>query len=555
MNPLIKSIFKRLPLAIFVLAVLFSCYTVFCYPNHFIDSDHASELLLGKLLAGQKKIITSDWYYSTEIKLFSTNIIYLFLFKIFTSWRTVHIAAMLVFQAMQLGSYCYLSRQFKMSKTAFFLSAALLMLPASVLYGRMMLYQNYYSSYMIFSFLIFGLFLSVIRHRGQGRGRQILRVALLMALSLVSSLNGFHQLPYTVLPILAVSLYLAAREYLSHGRRPTGVSGEARIAVGLAAGLLALSLIGLAVHAIMLPVYSNYQFLSRVSFRPVSPAQLQYIAESYLNLFGYQARRVLLSLGGAVNAAGIAAAGIMIILSISAFLKKEPSVTRGAGQLMYPVTMLIVFIIFLFTTGVTNYPQYMIPAFMWGFPLIGLQLDGLAASRRKPAFKQALTYLIVFCLLLSGVYYNRYFINPEGKEVVYDGYTFIKPDFLKRQEGAVNFIEENGYEVGYATFWQANSVTEATNGRVPMICIDGGNPFGDFQYNDWLTDKNLRSRSTVEGKKTFLLLTVEENIAFIQNPLFAQASPVYKDTYHVIYTFLSSTALWDALAADAVETP
>ena len=218
-----------------------------------------------------------------------------------------------------------------------------------------------------------------------------------------------------MLPILLVALYLAVRAYWQGGRKLSGIPGETWTAIWLAAGMCAAGLLGLAVHMKILPLFSNYQLLNQLSLQLASPQQIQYIAESYLNLFGYQKERALLTFGGMANIAGILAAAAMIILSFSVFFRKQEGLFRRAGLLMYPAAMLITLMIFLLTTGAENYPQYFISAFIWLFPLLGLLISETKLSWRRPTFRQALAGLMVLCLAVSGVFYNRYFITPGGQ--------------------------------------------------------------------------------------------------------------------------------------------
>ena len=183
-----------LPLLVFIFVVLFSCYTAYYFAYHITDSDAARELELGKLLADENKLVTSNWYYSTEIRFFGTNLVYMPLFKILQNWPLIRFLSIIIFQLLLLISYLYFSRCVKLSWRAYFISAALLLLPTGVVYGRIVLYQNYYIPCLVYGFLIAGLSLAILEHHGQHkRMRQGLRVAAMIVLSFISCLNGFRQ--------------------------------------------------------------------------------------------------------------------------------------------------------------------------------------------------------------------------------------------------------------------------------------------------------------------------------------------------------------------------
>ena len=45
-----------------------------------LDSDMSSELILGKLLAEEGGILSTNWYYSTELRVLNTQLVYKLLF-------------------------------------------------------------------------------------------------------------------------------------------------------------------------------------------------------------------------------------------------------------------------------------------------------------------------------------------------------------------------------------------------------------------------------------------------------------------------------------------
>ena len=48
-----------------------------------LNSDDSSELVLGRLLASENRLLSKNWYYSTELRVVNTQIFYAFFFKLF----------------------------------------------------------------------------------------------------------------------------------------------------------------------------------------------------------------------------------------------------------------------------------------------------------------------------------------------------------------------------------------------------------------------------------------------------------------------------------------
>ena len=73
---------RAITFGIFIFAELFLIYFLWHHIDFFLNSDDASELILAKLLSEEKRIMSRNWYYSTEIRFLNTNLVYAPLFWI-----------------------------------------------------------------------------------------------------------------------------------------------------------------------------------------------------------------------------------------------------------------------------------------------------------------------------------------------------------------------------------------------------------------------------------------------------------------------------------------
>lgn len=553
MKKTLKLLLKQLPLILFVLVILFSVYTAHHFAYNINDSDFASELVLGNFLAEQNKLVSTDWFYGSELRILSTNLVYMPLFKIFHDFPTVYFLGALVIQLFLVLSYYYLSQQIGLKRNAFLLSAALLLLPVCIYYGRNGLYQTYYAPCFIIGFLIAGLYLSAIRHKRQGKPlAQSLRLLALFTLAAGGSLNGARQIPGTILPLLATAFAVSV---LSRPKDTPlkDVLGRGRFELGLAAAVFLLAGFGFFIHNAVLSRYFVFGTATDGSAVISSVDRLRSILVGYLTLFGFQEKRLLFSAEGLLALGSVFAAAVFLCLSIRSLLARKGELAPPAAFLktFYPVAMLLMTGIFCVTDRFVNYHVYYLSAFVWIFPFIGLLLNESPDSLRQITLEQALVYLVCLILFANGIYNNLYYLHPDDKQVEYDYLTQIDIDSLQRFDGVLTFIEENGYEVGYATHWQANIVTAATNGRIPIIRIIRVYPYPIFAYDDVLTYKQSRELSFVEDKEVFLLLTRDEGDIFSGSDLAPFAIPVYEDEYYRIYTFDFSTEVWDYLLDQA----
>lgn len=65
----------------FALLVVDGC----CWAPNRLDADMASEQLLANLLAQEGGVMSTNWYYSTELRVLNTQLVMVPLFRLFTS--------------------------------------------------------------------------------------------------------------------------------------------------------------------------------------------------------------------------------------------------------------------------------------------------------------------------------------------------------------------------------------------------------------------------------------------------------------------------------------
>ena len=538
---------QALPILLFITVLVFSAFTAWHYSGHILDSDASSELVLGKLLADQNKLITQDWIYSTELRVFAANLVYMPLFKLFDDWQAVRFISILIFQALMAGSYFYLSRRMKMSLHAFFLSASLMLLPLSVVYGRLGLFHNQYSPCFIYGFFIAGLYLSFLEHRGRKRLWQILRLAAMLSLAFISSLNGFRQLPSTMLPLFLTAFVTTLKEHRETSGTLADIPGQNWARTAWAGAVLVVGFAGLLIHTHVLSQYYQFRNMNTYAVSLQTMDNIRNLFVGYLSLFGFQEGRRLFSAEGILALGSAFAAVVMLFVSLQDIVpRKKPANFPGSFMgAFYPIAMLSMTMIFLIAQGNDNYLQYYLPAFVWIFPYLGLQADRMPASVKRISAKQALIILASLCMLINGVYTNLYYLNPDDKQVVYD--PGIDVNTLEHLQGAIDFIQDNELEVGYAYFWDANVVTEATDGSVTMIPIEYDTEYHVLVYHDILTNLRYREEEFVEDKSVFVLATIAHSYYFGDTELAQYSILAYEDEYYRIYIFDFSTDVWEHL--------
>jgi hypothetical protein len=110
------------------------------------------------------------------------------------------------------------------------------------------------------------------------------------------------------------------------------------------------------------------------------------------------------------------------------------------------------------------------------------------------------------------------------------------------RKDSIAYLEENNLRFGLASFWNANILTELTNGRIEMLGLNSEN----IHTLDWL-HVIAYENPDYHKAETFLLLTKEE---LRRNGKFAQRKPDYADDNFIIFRSPSSAMVFDEVFGD-----
>ncbi len=109
---------KRITYMILLLwtAVCFALLVVdwCCWAPNRLDADMASEQLLANLLAQEGGVMSTNWYYSTELRVLNTQLVMAPLFRLFTSWHAVRVVGSVVLILLYLAAWFWFGRSAKL---------------------------------------------------------------------------------------------------------------------------------------------------------------------------------------------------------------------------------------------------------------------------------------------------------------------------------------------------------------------------------------------------------------------------------------------------------
>ncbi len=532
----------------FALCGLMSLYLTYKTAGNLLDSDASSELVLARLLADTNQILSRDWFYSTELRVLNTQLIYMPLFKIFSDWKLVRFFGALLLQAILVLSYYFLSRQAGFSRNVFFLTGGLLLLPASTPYARIVLLHSYYVPHIAIGFFLLGLLLG-FGNSEKKKGLRIAYLVLFLLLSLLSGLGGVRQLLVTFLPLLAAAflLLLCSDGFrgVTHAEMDAGsVSALRRLRTAACcreARTLYLSAAGAAFAAVGYLLNSRvldgiYSFTNYGGMRLKNPAvgDVDPLFSALLELFGYKANAKVFSKEGIASLLGAACLVLVLLMGIYLVvrIRRVETLPWRLLALFFVCTLVLNTAVFLLTK--TTLALYYIPIFIYFVPLLAVWLG--QCKRAFPPLWCGAAGLVAAVFFVNSLLITHYFVKkPQDSPIVYSGLVYTERDTVEHLTPVVGFLQDNGYTFGYANFWDANVITEMTNGQIEMVNTNIGQQLTPY---NWLMSKKLLEPGYHTGK-TFVLLSAvgEKSSSDAGYDWLKQGEKVYSDGRFSVYAY------------------
>lgn len=420
--------------------------------DRLINSDDSSEFILSKLLAEENRLITPNWFYSTELRVFNTQIVYAFLFKFFNNWHKIRLVSeILLALTLVLSSY-WLFSVFKLKKYAW-VGILIMILPTSAHYFDIVLKGAYYYPHIVISILT----VAILVCRKNLKDKKLLSFVLLVALCLLAFLSGLggpRQILAIHLPLLVtevILLILDCIEKYKSGEKSIGLCVKAAVkddsssVVGITLAFV-FAIAGYVINMTFLHLYFVY-FSYSINFRSFSINRLRDVIANYFMNFGYSDGKFF-SVNLIHNIICFVWFGLFVV-SLVVGLRRKVRDLYFRFSLLTTAAYLIYILPFLFT-DIEFKDRHSLVLIWMTLPCIFFMFEEI---RNK--INMRYIPVAAFCglmLITSGCMYK----------------TLSEKDDLVELRKIAVFLTENGYKEGYATFWNGNVLTEYTNGYLDV---------------------------------------------------------------------------------------
>ena len=490
------------------LAISYFILFMFIYKHgiYMLDSDMSSELVLAKQLAEENALISSDWWYSTELRVINTQLVFMPLFKTFHDWELIRAVGSAVLLAIYLFSYYVLIASLGCGK-CFAVSAGFLIMPCSMVYVVYVLFGVYYIPHICFSFVLLGLILFCDAVAGK---KKIFLALLLCIISFAAGLGGLRQILIFSIPVILASIAMIAKPMLKNNKP------DAHTVSFVVCSLLSFvfTVLGYLVNANILANIFSFTSFGGINFVFPDAGRMELVLHEWIRDFGYTEGDIFS--GRLVYNTGCLCLIILIPVSVRDILKKDKYSHAQRLLALYFVFAALVYSAFIICSDFEHSGRYSLPIAVFALPVITIWFSSLDFG--KMTVKVMCAMFISLMLVCSLGKYRNMLQNDNTAELRHIN----------------EMLCSEGYTEGYATFWNGNIMTELSNGEIEMWVLNHSlNGLDDIYH--WLQDKE---HGIYQPESPYFLLIDNSELDrsdFIRN--LDAKNRIYTGDHYIVYTF------------------
>ncbi len=534
-----QRLWRMLPWLWLAAGYAFSIWFMVRYGRSYLDSDMASEMVLADQLNREGGLLSTNWFYSTELRVVYIQMAFRLGLVIFpANWHLARVFGVAVLMAALAAAYLFFAHSAGFARLGVW-SCAALMWPFGYWYLFLSVFGSYYIPHILFMLLPVALALRWAKNHGKWQAW--LDLILLAGLSGLAGLNGVRMLMNCFLPLalaaavmLGMALYQKPETLQKGGWRR---SPETRFFAGAAlAG--AASLAGYLVNDKILTKTHHFRTFDDRAWGALDLNAWNTTLGDFLSLFGYQQGASLFSVTGICAAFGLVTAAAVVICAVR-LLFRWAALTFGQRTVLafFWSGILLDSMIYAFTAGNHGYTSsYWLPLVPFAFAV--LQIEGETEHFRLPSLRRVLAVGFAACILLTSVSSVKYFLDVPLR---------AQPQL----QDIAQWLLDHGYTEGYASFWDCNVLTELTSGQIEMWNVKDINA---MEINEWL--QPVDHETTQPQGRTFVLVNSQPidypgDVLTLPYAAANGANIVYQDSTFTIFAFDHAQEIYDAEAAAA----
>ena len=499
-----------------------------------VDSDMASEMMLSNFLNQEGRIISKIWYYSTELRVVSVQWVYRFTLLLFPNdWHMARAVGMAIMLAAFAGLMLLLARSIGLGRIGVWM-AGVLIWP----YGRIyLIYAIYGGHYLVYTFLYVVSLTLVLFSLAASRKKCVWMNIAACIVAMLSGMNGVKtlmvfQAPFVLAAMAVLILALNASKEKTWRGALRVCSQESRLMAGALATTMA-SFVGYIINSKVLAKMYSFKSFSGVTWNRFGVDwTLDRVLMDFFHLFGYQDGVGVFHFSGIASGVGLLV-GAWLFFCIVRLVWRFTKL--NAAQRLITVLMLTMLAVCgIAYTYFGNYCQYFWLTCM-PVAVAVMMIEIKTEELHLPGARAVLTLVLAGAITLCS-------LNNVRQEIEHPALAHVGLDKV------ADWLVDNGYKEGYATFWNGNCMVEMTSGKLD-VWMPGD--LNNVNIEGWLQpDYHL----TRYPEHPFVLVDTAtdgpaEKCGLIKN---GHGTEVYNDGRYAVYAFDSSDDL--CAAAEITKT-
>ncbi len=518
---LFKKFFNVISWTIFAVIFLGLIAYMTIHVQDLLDSDMSSEMILAKQLSTSCKILSDNWYYSTEIRILNTQLFYSLFFRFFTDWQLVRILGNITLYLFLLASYYFFCKRFKIERF-FPITAGMMLLPLSSPYFYILLYGAYYIPRISMMFILLGILLPA----NQNIASKFMRIFFFLVIGVLSfalGLEGPRMILILFIPLVGlICLEAIFSLFLSNSRTRKNIQTRFQDLIHSdflyffvkSATACSFALTGYLINSAVLSEAYHFEHVD-LSLQ-FSLSNIKSTLLNQIHVFGFGRFTYILSLSIWV---------IIGILCITYLLQKNLKL-QVKRYVLFCFVVWSCYTVFCFAFPIGLVSWHFVPIAVLFIPCFVIVVKDI---NMKTFFKQMLCSFVcasIFFIALLGYSSFKKLIN---RDKIRNNAEFMQ---------IASVLEKNQFYNGYATFWNANILTELSDGKIDVWSLN------EFDANtttapdifQWLQLKSHDSEFPQE--KVFMIWTTKEYLDYQTKHFNYVGKEIYRSDAFVVFEVL-----------------
>lgn len=525
MNTKSNRIFTILGILLVVLAIGYNVYTSAIFGQHGLDADSASEMVLANELNKEGKLLSENWYYSTEIRIVSPVPLYQLALKLFPeSWHSARVFSNAILMIGAALSLIFAAKAAGIGAESLY-AAAILVLPYSWYHRFDFTWFGFYTVYFMLACWIFLLVMHISKKK-----HGIIRLPILALLSLWGGLSGVRMLLIISVPLFLSALLLFFHRMIAEKETLKDcIREEEGLFLLVSLFSLLFMFIGYLINTNVLAEKYSFQQFGDSILKTFKLSSFLPWFDGFLTYMGYQEEKALVSIYGFIDIVIIAF--VLFGLIAPFLLLKKNRKELPFSERMVPCFALVACVFVMILVMIIDDPYFSVGVDAISYFIAGAVFLTLAMFM---LLRKWLKHTPILCTVLLTLLVAFFFVDSH-----YSIDTDV-PDYDTSRERAAQWLYDHYYENGFATFWNGNLLTEFTNGELEITTFGAWNtprPYDGLQVKRHL-------ESFPEGE-IFVVVDDAEMENYV--PFAKEENLIYQDENIYVYAFDDASEVIDTL--------